>query len=161
MSQPKTFGFRGTLRRRLKAIIAYSVARSAHIRSMGHHHMSTIDTVLEANRTYAEGFDQGGLPGRPTRLKLAVVTCMDCRLHVSKLLGLELADAHIVRNAGGIVTEDVLRSLIVSCHIAATREDRSLTVAAPPPLPDAWCLMPSAFFLFLMPGAQCLLAGVW
>jgi len=47
---------------------------------------------------------------------------MDCRLHVSKLLDLELGDAHIIRNAGGIVTEDVLRSLIVSCHIAKTQE---------------------------------------
>jgi carbonic anhydrase len=47
---------------------------------------------------------------------------MDCRLHVSKLLRLESGDAHIIRNAGGIVTEDVLRSLIVSCHIAGTRE---------------------------------------
>ena len=84
--------------------------------------MSTIDTVLEANRRYAEGFNQGGLPGRPTRLRLAVVACMDCRLHVPKLLGLKLGDAHIIRNAGGIVTEDVLRSLIVSCHIAETRE---------------------------------------
>jgi carbonic anhydrase len=84
--------------------------------------MSAIDTVVEANRRYAEGFHQGGLPGRPTRLRLAVVACMDCRLHVSKLLGLELGDAHIIRNAGGIVTEDVLRSLIVSCRIAETRE---------------------------------------
>jgi carbonic anhydrase len=84
--------------------------------------MSAIDTVLEANRSYAEGFNQGDLPGRPTRLRLAVVACMDCRLHISKLLGLELGDAHIIRNAGGIVTEDVLRSLIVSCHIAQTRE---------------------------------------
>ena len=84
--------------------------------------MSSIDTVLEANRSYAEGFNRGGLPGRPTRLRLAVVTCMDCRLHVSRLLGLELGYAHIIRNAGGIVTEDVLRSLIVSCHIAETQE---------------------------------------
>ncbi len=84
--------------------------------------MTAIDTVLEANQKYAERFSQAGLPGRPTRLRLAVVTCMDCRLHVSKLLGLELGDAHIIRNAGGIVTEDVLRSLIISCHIAGTRE---------------------------------------
>jgi len=84
--------------------------------------MTAIDTVLGANLKYAERLTQGGLPGRPTRLRLAVVTCMDCRLHVSKLLGLELGDAHIIRNAGGIVTEDVLRSLIVSCHIAETQE---------------------------------------
>ena len=84
--------------------------------------MTATDTVLEANQRYAEEFTQGGLPGRPTRLRLAVVTCMDCRLHVSKLLGLKLGDAHIIRNAGGIVTEDVLRSLIVSCHIAGSQE---------------------------------------
>ena len=84
--------------------------------------MSTIDNVLEANRRYAEDFKQGGLPGRPTRLRLAVVTCMDCRVHVSRLLALDLGDAHVIRNAGGIVTEDVLRSLIVSCHIAGTQE---------------------------------------
>jgi carbonic anhydrase len=84
--------------------------------------MTAIDRVLEANRKYAQTFTQGDLPGRPTRHRLAVVTCMDCRLHVSKLLGLELGDAHILRNAGGIVTEDVLRSLIVSCHIAKTQE---------------------------------------
>lgn len=84
--------------------------------------MTAIDRVLEANQKYAEGFNQSGLPGRPTSNRLAVVACMDCRLHVSKLLGLELGDAHIIRNAGGIVTEDVLRSLIVSCHIAGTKE---------------------------------------
>lgn len=84
--------------------------------------MTAIDTVLGANQKYAEKFTQGGLPGRPTHLRLAVVTCMDCRLHVSKLLGLELGDAHIIRNAGGIVTEDVLRSLIISCRIAGTLE---------------------------------------
>ena len=84
--------------------------------------MTAIDTVLGANLKYAERFTQGGLPGRPTRLRLAVVACMDCRLHISKILGLESGDAHIIRNAGGIVTEDVLRSLIVSCHIAGTQE---------------------------------------
>lgn len=84
--------------------------------------MSAIDAVLEANQRYAEGFNQGGLPGRPPSRKLAVVACMDCRLHVSKLLGLELGAAHIIRNAGGIVTEDVIRSLIISHHIGGTQE---------------------------------------
>ncbi|MFW6074688.1 MAG: beta-class carbonic anhydrase [Chloroflexota bacterium] len=84
--------------------------------------MSAIDQVLEANEKYAEGFRQGGLPGRPPTLRLAVVTCLDCRLHVSKLLGLDLGAAHIIRNAGGVVTEDVLRSLIVSHHIGGTQE---------------------------------------
>ncbi|MFU8773396.1 MAG: beta-class carbonic anhydrase [Anaerolineales bacterium] len=84
--------------------------------------MSAIDKVLDSNQRYAEIFNQGGLPGNPTRFGLAVVTCMDSRLHLSKLLGLELGDAHIIRNAGGIVTEDVLRSLVVSCQIAETQE---------------------------------------
>ncbi len=83
---------------------------------------SAIDEVLGRNRKYAEQFTAGGLPGRPPRLKLAVLACMDCRLHVPELLGLELGDAHILRNAGGIVTEDVLRSLIISYHIGGTRE---------------------------------------
>ena len=84
--------------------------------------MSAIDNVLEANQRYAETFSHGGLPGSPTRLRLAVVACMDCRLDVPRLSGLELGDAHIIRNAGAIATEDVLRSLIVSCHIAGTQE---------------------------------------
>ena len=82
--------------------------------------MAAIDGILESNQKYAQTFTHGGLQGRPTRLRLAVIACMDCRLHISKLLGLELTDAHIIRNAGGIVTEDVLRSLIVSCHIAGS-----------------------------------------
>lgn len=56
--------------------------------------MSAIDRILEANRKYAEGFSQGGLPGRPPSLKLAVVTCLDCRVHVSRLLDLELGAAN-------------------------------------------------------------------
>jgi carbonic anhydrase len=74
------------------------------------------------NRKYAEQFDQGGLPGRPPSLKLAVLCCLDCRVYVSELLDLKLGEAHIIRNAGGIVTEDVLRSLIISYHIGGTRE---------------------------------------
>lgn len=83
---------------------------------------SAVDGVLARNREYAEQFTHAGLPGRPPRLKLAVLTCLDCRLHVPEFLGLELGDAHILRNAGGIVTEDVLRSVIVSYHIGGTRE---------------------------------------
>jgi len=83
---------------------------------------SAIDDVLARNRGYAEQFSRSGLPGRPPRLRLAVLACLDCRLHVSQLLGLDLGDAHILRNAGGVVTEDVLRSLIVSYHIGGTRE---------------------------------------
>ncbi|MBW3584162.1 MAG: carbonic anhydrase [Euryarchaeota archaeon] len=84
--------------------------------------MSAIDHVLEANRRFAAGFTEGGLPGRPPALRLTVITCLDCRVHVSKLLDLSLGEAHIIRNAGGIVTGDVLRSLIISHHIGGTRE---------------------------------------
>jgi len=84
--------------------------------------MSAIDRVLEANRRYAQRYSHGGLPGRPPALRLAVLTCLDCRLHVGKLLGLEPGDAHILRNAGGVVTEDVLRSLIVAYYIGGDRE---------------------------------------
>jgi carbonic anhydrase len=83
---------------------------------------SPVDVVLERNRAYAERFAHAGLPGRPPRLGLAVLTCLDCRLHVPEILGLEVGDAHILRNAGGNVTEDVLRSLIISYHIGGTRE---------------------------------------
>lgn len=84
--------------------------------------MAAIDRVVKANQRYAERFTEGDLPGRPPSLRLAVLTCLDCRVHVSKLLGLDLGAAHIIRNAGGIVTEDVLRSLIISHHIGGTRE---------------------------------------
>lgn len=84
--------------------------------------MTEIDLALQRNQLYTQQFTQGGLPGRPPSRRLAVLSCMDCRLHVSQLLGLELGAAHIIRNAGGIVTEDVMRSLIVSYHIGGTRE---------------------------------------
>lgn len=83
--------------------------------------MSVIDEVLEANKKYAEGFTLGHLPMPPAR-KLAVVACMDARLTVSQLLGLKTGEAHIIRNAGGIVTEDALRSLIISHHLLGAQE---------------------------------------
>ena len=83
--------------------------------------MSVIDEVLQANDAYAKGFSLGHLPMPPAR-KLAVVACMDARLTVSQLLGLKSGDAHIIRNAGGIVTEDALRSLIISHHLLGTQE---------------------------------------
>ena len=83
--------------------------------------MSVIDEVLEANKAYAKGFTLGHLPMPPAR-KLAVIACMDARLTVSQLLGLKTGEAHIIRNAGGIVTEDALRSLIISHHLLGTNE---------------------------------------
>jgi carbonic anhydrase len=83
--------------------------------------MSTTDEVLKANETYAQNFTGGHLPLPPAR-KLAVIACMDARLIVSQILGLKAGDAHIIRNAGGVVTEDALRSLIISHQLLGTRE---------------------------------------
>lgn len=82
--------------------------------------MSVIDEVLTANETYARSHELRKLTPRPER-KLAVLTCMDTRLSI-RTLGLKTGDAHIIRNAGGIVTDDTLRSLIVSHHLLGTEE---------------------------------------
>ena len=83
--------------------------------------MAVRDEVLEANRSYAEGFDKGDLSAPPGR-RFAVVTCMDARLDPAKFLGLDEGDAHVIRNAGGLVTEDALRSLIISHWLLGTQE---------------------------------------
>src|SRR6202789_2711376 len=82
--------------------------------------MSVIDEVLEANEIYARTHELRPLTPRPVR-KLAILTCMDTRLSI-RTLGLAIGDAHIIRNAGGIVTEDSLRSLVVSHYLLGTRE---------------------------------------
>ncbi len=82
--------------------------------------MSVIDDVLEANEIYARTHELRALTPRPER-KLAVLTCMDTRLS-TRTLGLKEGDAHIIRNAGGIVTDDALRSLVVSHHLLGTEE---------------------------------------
>jgi|SRR5271154_3333226 len=82
--------------------------------------MSVIDEVLAANEIYSRTHELRKLTPRPER-KLAVLTCMDTRLSI-RTLGLKTADAHIIRNAGGIVTEDALRSLIVSHYLLGTEE---------------------------------------
>lgn len=83
--------------------------------------MSIIDEALKGNEEYAKNFTLGNLPMPPAR-KLAVVACMDARITVEELLGLKTGEAHIIRNAGGIVTEDVLRSLLISHHLLGTQE---------------------------------------
>jgi carbonic anhydrase len=83
--------------------------------------MSAIDDVLKANQTYARNFKLGSLPMPPAR-KLAIVACMDARLSVEQFLGLSTGDAHIIRNAGGIATEDAIRSLLISHYLLGTRE---------------------------------------
>lgn len=83
--------------------------------------MSVIEEVLKANEEYARSFTLGDLSMPPAR-KLAVVACMDARLTIEPMLGLKTGDAHIIRNAGGIVTEDALRSLLISHHLLGTQE---------------------------------------
>src|ERR1700726_4293899 len=82
--------------------------------------MSVIDEVLAANEIYSRTHELRKLTPRPER-KLAVLTCMDTRLSI-RTLGLRTADAHIIRNAGGIVTDDSLRSLLVSHYLLGTEE---------------------------------------
>jgi carbonic anhydrase len=83
--------------------------------------MSVTDQLIENNRQYAGSFDKGGLPMPPAR-KLAVLACMDARLDVHKMLGLEEGDAHVIRNAGGVVTDDAIRSLVISQRLLGTEE---------------------------------------
>ncbi len=82
--------------------------------------MSVIDEILQANEVYARTHELRRLSPSPER-KLAILTCMDTRLSI-RTLGLRTADAHIIRNAGGIVTDDSLRSLLVSHYLLGTEE---------------------------------------
>jgi len=83
--------------------------------------MSATDEFLINNQAYAIRFDSGHLP-TPPRKKVAVVTCMDSRMDIFAMLGLSNGEAHIIRNAGGVVTDDVIRSLAISQRKLFTRE---------------------------------------
>lgn len=83
--------------------------------------MSATEDLLESNRQYVTTFDQGSKPMPPAR-KVAVLTCMDARLHPERFLGLQIGDAHVIRNAGGRASDDALRSLIISSQLLGTRE---------------------------------------
>src|SRR3954452_16326574 len=83
--------------------------------------MSVVDEVTEANQSYASGFAKGDLPMPPGR-KFAVVTCMDARLDPARFLGLEVGDAHVIRNAGGLVNDETIRSLCISHNLLGTTE---------------------------------------
>jgi len=83
--------------------------------------MSTTDDLLKANQEYSRDFSLGNLPIPPAR-HLAIVACMDARLSVEQLAGLKAGDAHIIRNAGGVVTDDVIRSLLISHYLLGTNE---------------------------------------
>ena len=83
--------------------------------------MTVTDELLEAAKSYAAGFDKGGLPMPPGR-KIAIVACMDARLNPYGLLGLQEGDAHVIRNAGGVITDDEIRSLAISQRLLGTEE---------------------------------------
>ncbi|MGA2756876.1 MAG: carbonic anhydrase [Solirubrobacteraceae bacterium] len=83
--------------------------------------MSTTDELLSNAQAYAETFNKGDLPLPPAR-KIAVLACMDARLNPYGLLGLQEGDAHVIRNAGGVVTDDEIRSLAISQRLLGTEE---------------------------------------
>lgn len=83
--------------------------------------MSTIDELVKSNAQYAASFAHPGLAPEPSR-RVAVLTCMDARLDVYRFLGLEAGQAHVVRNAGGLVTDDAIRSLLLSGRSLGTEE---------------------------------------
>ena len=83
--------------------------------------MTVTDDLLRNNDEFAGSFSKGDLPMPPGKA-LAVVACMDARLDIHKILGLEEGDAHVIRNAGGVVTDDVIRSLAISQRLLGTKE---------------------------------------
>jgi carbonic anhydrase len=83
--------------------------------------MSETDELLANNEAYAASFDKAALPTPPAR-KVAIVACMDARLNVYGALGLTEGDAHVIRNAGGVVTDDAIRSLAISQRLLGTEE---------------------------------------
>jgi carbonic anhydrase len=83
--------------------------------------MGATAELLRNNEDYAGSFDKGDLPLPPAK-KVAVIACMDARLDVHKILGLQEGDAHVIRNAGGVVTDDAIRSLTISQRLLGTEE---------------------------------------
>jgi carbonic anhydrase len=83
--------------------------------------MTITDQLLANNEAYAASFDKGGLPMPPGK-RVAVLACMDARLDPARALGLEEGDAHVIRNAGGVVSEDAVRSLVISQRLLGTEE---------------------------------------
>jgi len=83
--------------------------------------MTVTNELVQANERFAETFDKGELPSPPGR-HVAVLTCMDARLHPETFLGLDIGDAHVIRNAGGRASDDAIRSLIISSRLLGTNE---------------------------------------
>jgi carbonic anhydrase len=83
--------------------------------------MSVTDVLLHNNESYAKSFTKGSLPLPPAK-HVAVLACMDARLDVHKILGLQEGEAHVIRNAGGVATDDAIRSLTISQRLLGTNE---------------------------------------
>ena len=83
--------------------------------------MAEFDSLLAANAGFAQSFTDGGKPMPPAR-KVAVLTCMDARIHPEQVLGLNVGDAHMIRNAGGRASDDAIRSLVISERFLGTEE---------------------------------------
>jgi len=83
--------------------------------------VSVIDEMVSSSKVHAWPYTTAGAHGRPAK-GVAIVSCMDARINIESLFGLPSGDAHIIRNAGGVVTDDVLRSLLISQHLLGTRE---------------------------------------
>ncbi|HET9104601.1 MAG TPA: carbonic anhydrase [Solirubrobacteraceae bacterium] len=83
--------------------------------------MSNADELIAHNAEYAATFDQAGMAVAPAR-RLAIVACMDSRLDLFAALGLAIGDAHVIRNAGGVITDDTIRSLVISQRLLGTQE---------------------------------------
>lgn len=83
--------------------------------------MTATDDLVANDESYAAQFDKGDLPMPPAK-KVAVLACMDARLDPARVLGLEEGDAHVIRNAGGVVSEDAIRSLLISQRLLGTQE---------------------------------------
>jgi carbonic anhydrase len=83
--------------------------------------LATLNTLLDANAKFTEGFDKGDAQ-LPPNMPVAVVTCIDARLHPERFLGVDIGDIHVIRNAGGRATADAIRSLIISSQLLGTRQ---------------------------------------
>jgi carbonic anhydrase len=102
----------------LAGVVQYETAPKRNARERA---MTETDALLKNNESYAASFDKGDLPLPPGR-KIAVLACMDARLDPARVLGLEEGDAHVIRNAGGVASDDALRSLAISQHLLGTEE---------------------------------------
>jgi carbonic anhydrase len=83
--------------------------------------LSATDDLVRNNAEYVRTFDSAEVPARPAK-KVAVLTCMDARIDPARAMGLAEGDAHVIRNAGGVVTDDAIRSLAISQHLLGTEE---------------------------------------